>query len=232
MERLFNRRGCARRLWRTIRGFVQIVPAKKRTKTNGGEKNKMKRAITILLALVMALSLAACGSSSGTATEETPSSKDEGTTSQSGEGIDVAEEQREDMVSVESITLTPVLNVGQTEIQAKIRNLTDEKKDYISLYLQALDENGDVLTDSQSVSVENVQPGQAANSSTGLRIYCSYEEICAIRVYSYSFGVKSETHPGAHNIVEEIDFIEPITFSMSEIISNEGINSYIWMITP
>ena len=188
----------------------------------------MKKLIALLLALVMVFALCACGDGNAeitTQSEEAVKEPVQEDPSDTTSAQDEEDEPEQDLIAIESITLTPKRQ-DYTEMVVKIRNLTDEKQDYIGTDIQALDEKGDIICERPGVSIENVQPGQAGNTMT-FGLNCGYEEIASLSIYEYYFGEKTEGNAG-YTVREKIDFINPLIFVMNEEVQDGNHTSYVW----
>lgn len=180
------------------------------------EVRPMKKLLILLLALMMAAQLAACGESQ---TEETSGEIQESVPG--GTAEEETETPEEDLIAIESIEFIvagPKSVQGATAMDMKVRNLTDEPQT-ISLRFQVLDKNGDILEETGPSLPEDLGPGQAVTAHTG--VFCDYEEIGALTIRSYSFVTD-----GAY---ESYDFIKPLTFVEGEkIVQGEEV-SYSWV---
>jgi hypothetical protein len=214
----------------------------------------MKKLIALFMAVMICLSVCACGGNTAESetkssesvsvepvtieTTETPSTTEpvEESLAEESEPLEDDEspaeesEPLEDMVAVEEIKLTPVVNTDQTDINIKIRNLTDEPKDVISVSVQALDVNGDVITTS-GVFVQDLEAGQGGNSGD-IALDCPYDEINSLKIKTYSFG---EYYQGSTSIWidgENYQFSTPLVYEMSDVITEDAVESYIWGLIP
>jgi hypothetical protein len=198
----------------------------------------MKKLTALFMAVMICLSVCACGGN--TAKSETESDESVSVESAATETVETsstteaveespAEESEplEDMVAVEEIKLTPVVNTNQTEIVVKVRNLTDEPKDEITVSVQALDVNGDVIT-SSDIFVQDLEAGQGGNSGN-FSLDCSYDEINSLKIKTYSFGEYLEGRNDVWNAGEAYEFSIPLVYEMSEVITEDAKESYLWL---
>lgn len=149
----------------------------------------MKRAITILLFLILVLTLCACGSSQ---TAETPNTE---STS------NPAEEPHTNELALEEF----IINSKESTYQFKLRNLTDEKMDSALFSGQILDANGDILGDIGG-STELLEPGQAVTKSNwGISNDISIGAISKIKIYSYEFFRGDDYYKGTFDPVIMLD---------------------------
>jgi hypothetical protein len=198
----------------------------------------MKKLIALFMAVMICLSVCACGGN--TAESETKSSESvsvepvtiettetPSTTEPVEESLAEESEPLEDMVAVEEIKLTPVVNANQTEIIVKVRNLTDEPKDEITVSVQALDVNGDVIT-SSDVFIQDLEAGQGGNSGN-FTLDCPYDEINSLKIKTYSFGEYLEGRNDVWNAGEVHEFSTPLVYEMSEVITENAKESYLWI---
>lgn len=182
----------------------------------------MKKMIALLMALAMVLSLCACGGGGSAPAGEAAASVAPVTseaasgsaaaTSAEASGSTVAEheeaEAQKDLVAVESISA--VKDGELVRLEAKIRNLTDEKKDRIEVDLQGLDSNGDII-DTYSLSIEDLQPGQASKVGSNYGTdRLPPDEVVTIRMNSYEFwertGSNSFSNSQYYDCAEYIDY--------------------------
>lgn len=136
------------------------------------------------------------------------------------------ESQEKELVSVESITLTPIKNSTNTQIVLKIRNNTDEPKDWISVQVQALDSNNDVITTTE-IGVKYLDAGQAANSGN-YQLQCTYDKIDKIKVVAYTFG--EAVSMGGFVTKDQTRLKKPIVYTIDEIVKEDDIIQYILFI--
>ena len=172
----------------------------------------MRKAITILLALVMVLSLAACGGGSETAntavsaeaatnqpapTETTENTEAPTVTSTSepapdaipAENQEEQEEQHINEFAVEDFNIVdyPTNPNRAFDFRAKIRNLSEEKAYYISFSVQFLDNSGDLLNTGE-LGIENLDPLQGGWSDVhgqGFEIPLTVDEVGSVRFFDY-----------------------------------------------
>ena len=127
----------------------------------------MKRMIAMLLALVMAFTLCACGSKELTDAEkeaiyeEVAAKKAAAEKEAAGQSADTLESAAEDaMLAVEDFEITEIEKNGLFRFSVKIRNISESDLEEIVFYYQVLDANGDILSD-QACSAKQVAAGQA-----------------------------------------------------------------------
>ena len=175
----------------------------------------MKRAILILFALMMVLSLAACGGTSEP--EPTPEEKSEPTP-----------EPQEDLISIEWLSLTPFTE-DSTGVKFKIRNLSNKTVDSISITLMALDENGDIIY-TINPATDELEAGQAVTAETALN--CKYEDIASFKIKDYVF-LNGLLYGGDVEFAE-YELSEAITLVFSEETDSDYPlsitgHSYLWL---
>ena len=130
----------------------------------------MKKGMSLVLALVMCLSLCACGRTQRATTEdagvsnsENPHSDNTLNISQPTEAFENAKPNEEDhenaMLSVEDFELIKIEN-NEICFKVKIRNISNTDLEQIVFDYQVLDKNGDILCD-QTCGASNVAAGQA-----------------------------------------------------------------------
>lgn len=164
------------------------------------------KALVFILTLVILLCFVSCGKSSPKPTEH------------------------KDVVSVESIVVSPYKSGDRIVTDAKIRNLSDEKIDWISIKVKALDQNGDAMK-SFDIVVNDVDANQAVTSEGFGIEFVEYSKIESFSVTSYELGKRNEN--GTYSIIDSDSFETSISFVFSEEISATNpvfyATSYLWL---
>ena len=173
----------------------------------------MKKWTALLLALVMCLALCACGGG-GNDTKEPSSNQNEA--------------NDKDLIAVELINMRP--KNDHVELQFKVRNLSDEDRDFISIDIQALDKNGDAIA-TLSVSAEDVEAGQAVLNSGWWHLNCPYDEIDSLKIKGYEFLISNGNGTYGNSTAYKLN--EPIVLVYSgeetpDALSETGY-TYSWL---
>ena len=182
-------------------------------------KDIMKRFMALCTCLIVAVSLCACSGTSGVkATQNNLSYETQ-------HDFVTAEITMEQQRYVESRENGKDILATEWLIQMKIRNLTDETKEHISLEnIKLIDENGDIAGNGvrQTISVSDLDAGQASRSST---MYAPLDMV-AVEINGDAFGVR--TSPVSFRMTDQFTFSEPLVFNISDFVSEDGGKTYIW----
>ena len=151
----------------------------------------MKKTFLVFLAIVMVLSLAACGGGSQTTNTPTPTPTAEPTLDMVPEvNQEPQKEQHTNEFALEEFKLSTEWH----DFSFKIRNLTDDKVDSVSITLQFLDRNGDSVGTAGGV-VDNMDSGQAAASENwSYNKSINLNAVSKIKIYEYM--VMNKDHAG------------------------------------
>ena len=136
-----------------------------------------------------------------------------------------------DMIAVELVYMYPQTD-NITSARIKVRNLSDEAKDYISFDIQALDENGDAIA-TTGIGAENVDAGQAVMPSGWWQFDCKYDDIASLKIKSYEF--LTDNGNGTYGNGTSYQLNNPITLVFSGETSEENNSAtgymYSWIPT-
>lgn len=151
----------------------------------------MKKTFLVFLAIVMVLSLAACGGGSQTTNTPTPTPTAEPTLDMVPEvNQEPQKEQHTNEFALEEFKLSTEWH----DFSFKIRNLTDDKVDSVSITLQFLDRNGDSVGTAGGF-VDNMDSGQAAASENwSYNKSINLNAVSKIKIYEYM--VMNKDHAG------------------------------------
>ncbi len=181
----------------------------------------MKKALALLLALTLCLSLAACGESTDKPGKDTPVT----TVGSSKSAFPYAE----DLFTLEQMGYDQASEYT-CNIDFKFRNNTAWDMDRITFKVQFLDENGDKLGDSV-MGEDHVDAGQAAwftfqtnDSRSSKSIAELAEKICTLKIISVQ--VEAQNMPEAYRMIRQLPqgefaFEAPLVFAVADIPSKE-----------
>ena len=190
----------------------------------------MKKWIALLAVLLMAFCVVGCGNSTKeiepSATVESPASdtSEKLPELQIEEGVVDTENEEPEDIEIEEKPMEIELVEFRAEdtdeenyfrLFAKIHNISDSKIDGVSLGIQVLDTNGDVLFQRTNVCItHDLEVGQSG-WSFGTQLDVPYDELCSIKIIRYELD--EHITGNQYQLLYSRDFPEPIIITASDI---------------
>lgn len=169
---------------------------------------KIKTILAAILCAVMILPIAACGNNDKAAPAETKAAGSDVNTSEKKEAKskNTNAKSKFDPIDLDEFVFEDAyyedIGSGNIGIYLKFRNVSDKRVDDVTFWVQAIDDNGDVVDlQNKTCSTENLDAGQAGWAQFSVLSTDGYDsmddlmsEVKSIRVYNYQ---KAENVNGA-----------------------------------
>lgn len=181
----------------------------------------MKKTISLFLALVLCLSLCACGG--GDDTDTTPPSEALHEAPSEAETVVYAE----DKLSFELVGYEAWPSAYTVNIDFKFRNITEEDFGRVTFAVQALDNNGDII-ETDHMGEDNLGAGQAAwftFQTNDSRSSQTIEDLSGKVAYLKVVSVQIALDPMDTSTYSDLVFKEPIIITVADVQDKETASS-------